>query len=90
MGNKQFNIVVDRDVRAFFADASIKGHGGFQSLSRTLSTQLRKSTILKLTADEFGRVVRYANSYGNGGFQTRLRAIVAAWVHQNLNTVVKG
>lgn len=87
---KQFNIVVDRDVREFFAHATINGHGGFQSLCRTLSDQLKKSTILKLTSDEFGRVVRYASSYGNGGFQTRLRSIVSAWVHQNLNTVVKG
>lgn len=82
-------IVVPDEVREFFKDVHIQGHGGYQGLCKMLSERLQDSTILKLTQEEFRRVVRYASHYGEGGFQTRLRKIVVNWVDQNFEQAVK-
>lgn len=81
----RFDIAVPRDVRDFFVDIEVTGHGGFQSLCRSLQARLRQSSMLHLDATEFSRIARYSAVYGDGGFQSRLRKIVASWVHQNLH-----
>jgi hypothetical protein len=84
------HVVVTPEIKQFFADATIVGHGGFQSLCRTLSEQLRDSNILRLQPSDFKRIVRYATIYGEGGFQQRLRKIVATWVNQHFDELVGG
>ena len=62
-------------------DQPIIGEGGFQDLLRELSGQVEDS-VLRVTDEQIARIHRYAESYGEGGYQERLRtirdAIVAA------------
>ncbi len=81
-------VVVTPDVRNFFTEAEITGQGGFQSLCRLLAERLARTSVLRLDRDEFVRVARYANNYGDGGFQTRLRRILASWVAQHAKEIV--
>lgn len=86
---KSFVIVVTPEVREFFTTAVVNGQGGFQRLVRKLAEQLTDSKTLRLSPEEFQRIVRYATEYGDGGYQLRLRKIVVSWVAQNLDTLVK-
>lgn len=85
----RISVVVTPDVRQFFTASAVNGQGGFQSLCRTLHDRLAATNILRLDSSEFGRIVRYANDYGDGGFQTRLRRIIASWVAQNFSSLIK-
>lgn len=77
-------IVVNPVIRHLFDNTEIRGQGGFQSLCRSLAARLETAgPILKLDRTEFGRIVRYASTYGEGGFQTRLRVLVTHWVAQH-------
>ena len=54
----------------------INGQGGFQGLLRGLQRNLdRKTRVLTVTDEQFGRIVRYTSQYGWGGFEGRLEAI---------------
>lgn len=81
-------IVVPTDVRRFFVDAVITGQGGYQSLCRMLAERLQTSAVLKLDRTEFVRVLHYATDYGDGGFQSRLRKMVVAWMSQNKDLIL--
>lgn len=81
-------IQVPQEIRAFFTEQDMSGHGGFQTLGRMLAERLQNTTKLALTSDEFRRVVRYATLYGDGGFQQRLRKIIAHWVQQHMNQLI--
>jgi hypothetical protein len=52
------------------------GRGGWQSLLRKLQRQTHNG-VLKLTADDSHRLLRYLLSYGSGGWQERLAAATA-------------
>lgn len=80
-------ITVPREVRHYFRHTEIHGQGGFQSLCRQLGTRLTDTPVLTLQADEFRRIVRYA-TYGDGGFQSRLRRLIAQWVSTNLSSLL--
>ena len=89
MKSAQFVVVVSADIVAFFQSAVINGTGGFQSLGRHLKDQLMVGDTLRMDEALFRRVVRCATHYGNGGFQTRLRAICIQWMDQNFTRLVK-
>ena len=55
----------------------VRGKGGFQSLLKALRRNMEGSR-LNITPSLAQRIVRYATRYGCGGFQDRLRRIVAA------------
>lgn len=58
-----------------FLELPVRGKGGHQSLLRRLQSNLSGKRS-RLTRTDCERVVRYSKEYGQGGFQTRLRAIV--------------
>lgn len=53
----------------------VQGQGGYQSLLRRLQTNIVGDELV-LTVTDAQRLVRGAESYGEGGFQTRLRKIL--------------
>jgi hypothetical protein len=50
----------------------VNGTGGFQSLLRTLQSQLSPTNTLTLAPELAGRIDAYVHSYGDGGFHGRL------------------
>lgn len=78
-------VVLSASARRQFLALTIHGQGGFQSFCRSLQDRLRRSPSLVLTQEEFQRIVRYATAYGEGGFQHRLRTLLAVWVAQHLD-----
>lgn len=56
----------------------IAGQGGMQSFLRELRPRIQEDGSLSLTAAEVKRVRRYAEEYGEGGFQERFRLIIRA------------
>jgi len=54
----------------------VVGSGGFQSLLRTLQAGVMADQTLILTPDLLERIARYVKSYGRGGFQGRLDAVL--------------
>ena len=60
-----------------FLSRPIRGEGGYQSLLRRLQSHLSDG-VLRLSADDCERIVRYTRDYGQGGWQDRLASIVAA------------
>lgn len=82
-------IAVPKDIRQYFLEADIHGHGGFQSFCRQLARDLDQSRVLHLDPDQFRRMTRYATAYGEGGFQQRLRRLVSEWVSQHLDTLLQ-
>lgn len=89
MKTGQFVVVVSEDIQQFFSSAVINGTGGFQSLCRVLKDQLVKDNTLYMDEALFRRVVRCAEHYGDGGFQTRMRKIAIQWLDQNFTRVAK-
>jgi hypothetical protein len=55
----------------------VAGSGGFQSLLRTLQRGVSDEKVLVLTPELDERIARYVQSYGGGGFQGRLDAVLA-------------
>lgn len=84
-----YDVVVSEDIQAFFQSAVINGTGGFQSLGRKLKEQLMVGNILRMDEELFKRVVRCAEHYGDGGFQTKMRKIAIQWLDQNLAKITK-
>lgn len=64
----------------------VRGQGGYQSLLRRLQNSIYDSELV-LTTEDAERLIRSAASYGEGGFQRRLRAIMEK-VRQALARVV--
>lgn len=82
-------IVVTPNLKAAFADLSIQGKGGFQALMRNVSERIAESSgIARFDQEEFRRITHYATSYGEGGYQQRLRLLVAQWAAQNFDTLI--
>jgi hypothetical protein len=54
----------------------VEGHGGMQSFLRALLPRIQPDGSLALSADEVERVRKYAEDYGEGGFQERYRIIL--------------
>lgn len=52
--------------------------GGYQQLHEELRAALGEDNVLRLRADLVERVIRYAQDYGGGGFQARLRPVYRA------------
>lgn len=94
MSTKQstvFSIAVTPNLRSAFDSLDIKGQGGFQSLMREVAQRITGSGgVARFTPDEFTRVTRYATSYGEGGFQQRLRLLVSQWTAQHMKSLIKG
>lgn len=82
-------LVVSPEIREFFLSQVVEGHGGFQSLCRTVAERLQSTSRLTLTPDEFRRVVKYATLYGDGGFQQKFRKVTAQWVNQHFDDLVR-
>jgi hypothetical protein len=56
----------------------VNGSGGFQSLLRALQRQVENGgNTLVLTPDLVGKIARYVQNYGQGGFQGRLDGVLA-------------
>jgi len=53
----------------------ISGSGGWQSLLRRLQQNLRGNELI-LNINDIERIVRYANNYGQGGFEDRLLLVI--------------
>jgi len=53
----------------------ISGSGGWQSLLRHLQQNLRGNELI-LNINDIERIVRYANNYGQGGFEDRLLPVI--------------
>ncbi len=86
-----FSVAVTPGLRAAFDSLDIKGQGGFQTLMRDVAQRITASHgVVKFGPDEFGRITRYATSYGEGGFQQRLRLLVSQWTMQHFHQLVKG
>lgn len=83
-----FSIAVTPSVRSAFAHLDIHGKGGFQSLMRGVAEKVTSAgSVVKFSADEFDRIARYATTYGEGGFQQKLRMLLALWTAQNLKVL---
>lgn len=53
----------------------VNGIGGHQQLMNKLKSQLN-GIKLKYDEDDFEKLQRYANDYGQGGFQGRFKAVL--------------
>lgn len=72
-----YNIKLDDNAKKQLLKA-VNGDGGHQSLMNKLKTQYDHSNkILKCDDNDLEKLKRYANEYGNGGFQTRFKAILS-------------
>ena len=70
-------------------DQGTRGQGGFQNLMLNLQDRLNKSTSeLPLTEADIEQIGRYAFEYGNGGWESRLKAIFERHLGPNLGGVV--
>ena len=54
----------------------VEGQGGMQSFLRALLPRIQPNGSLSLSTEEAERVRRYAEDYGEGGFQERFRMIL--------------
>ena len=62
----------------FRQDPKTQNNGGFQYLLVSLQKRAnRNSGRIALFASDISRIRRYAFSYGNGGWESRLKAIFA-------------
>lgn len=89
MKSAAYTVTVSADIVAFFQSAVINGTGGFQSLGRQLKEQLAAGDTLRMDEQLFHRVVRCAEHYGDGGFQTKLKKICVQWLDQNFHKIAK-
>lgn len=86
-----FSVAVTPDLRNAFDSLDIKGQGGFQSLMRDVAKRITQSAgVVKFTSDDFSRITKYATSYGEGGFQQRLRLLVSQWTAQHMTQLTRG
>lgn len=84
-------VAVTPNLKSAFDLGEVHGQGGFQVLMRSTADRITKSGgVARFTPDEFARISRYATSYGEGGFQQRLRLLVSQWVAQHITSLVKG
>lgn len=90
-GVKAITIAVTPNLKHAFDLGDIRGQGGFQSLMRSVTERITKSGgVARFDLEEFTRITKYATSYGEGGFQQRLRLLVSQWVAQNTKTLIGG
>ena len=83
-------VAVTPAIRKLFRNAEIRGEGGFQTLCRDIATRVKTGgPILRLAPNEFKRICQYATAYGEGGFQQKLRLIVASWASQHVDELVE-
>lgn len=59
----------------------VNGQGGWQSLLRRLQSRLVGST-LTLSPSDLARIRKYRDSYGTGGWQTRLSFLRRVSLHE--------
>jgi len=84
------SVAVTPNLQSAFDGLTINGQGGFQRLIREVALRIQESGgVARFTPEEFKRISRYATTYGEGGFQVKLRLLVAQWVAQNVNALVK-
>ena len=72
---------------ARFLQTPVVGRGGFQSLSRQLQGSIafaHGDRFLLLDRDLVQRIYRYVHTYGNGGFERRLGAVLAELESQGI------
>lgn len=81
-------ITVPPEVKRMFR-RPINGQGGFQTLFREVAKRAQSHKGLQLRPEEMQRVVRYSTHYGDGGFQQALRWVVALWVDENAQRLLK-
>lgn len=80
-------IALPTPVRRRFLATNVQGQGGFQSFVRQLQERAKRTSTLVLSKDEFQRLTRYCAHYGNGGWQSELRIILANWVAQHYEKI---
>lgn len=84
-------VAVTPNLVTAFDGLTIRGHGGFQRLMREVADRITTSHgVARFTPEEFKRVTKYATSYGEGGFQQRLRLLVTQWVAQHSDRIIGG
>ena len=72
-----------------FTGLRIEGKGGFQRLMREVAERVTAADgVAQFTPEEFMRAAKYATSYGEGGFQHKLRLLVTQWVVQHPDRVL--
>lgn len=69
-------------------EKEINGSGGLQDLLRELKEQFSSDNQIRIYPDQVGRVVRYVQDYGSGGFQDRLRPVY--WALHRLGFAFSG
>ena len=56
---------------------AIRGNGGFQQFLRKIRNNVDSTTkTIYMTSDDIGRLRRYVENYGFGGFQGRLNGVL--------------
>jgi hypothetical protein len=58
---------------AYIIETTVVGRGGLQTFQRQLQKQLATGNTVALDVVSLGRLVRYIEKYGSGGFQHRLQ-----------------
>ncbi|WP_270968403.1 hypothetical protein [Campylobacter upsaliensis] len=54
----------------------VNGDGGHQKLLTKLQSQCGNANVLTYDNDDLEKIKRYAENYGEGGFQNRFKAIL--------------
>jgi|TARA_B100001094_G_scaffold67624_1_gene63794 hypothetical protein len=71
----EWPLYADVDVEELM-DTSTNGSGGFQSLISSLQSCVDEDDeTIELDVDDVEQIIRYANCYGNGGWEDKLAAI---------------
>ena len=60
-----------------------------ETLDRRVKKLEAEDPVLRFSAVEWQRVVNYSVNYGEGGFQARLRVLIAHWASQHFQELVK-
>lgn len=55
-----------------------KGRGGYQSFLKDIQQRITEENTIVLFSEEIKKIHRYANRYGEGGFQKKMRIILNA------------
>lgn len=82
-------LTITSELKKSFKQLDIRGHGGFQSFCTNLREEIMTKDYLVMEPDLFKRIIRYATQYGEGGFQQRLRMLLALWTAQHAADLVK-
>lgn len=71
---KRIRVKLDAETQALLR-RTIRGNGGFQGLQKKLQAALGEDGHLDLDLETARQVAQYADSYGQGGYQSRIKPL---------------